>query len=82
MIETVRVYGPAGEFGATEKYEVGQIIEDFGAVTEIQQRDQAPEPYCCVSFIEVWCGDHLHAEFPKQNVAAIYHAPPSVKQDK
>lgn len=76
MIENVRVFGPSGPFGETEEYTVGLEVPGAGAVTAIMQRDQAPEPYCCVSFIEVWCGDHLYAEFPKQNVAAIYHADP------
>lgn len=74
MIENVRICGDASEFGEREEYTVGQNLPGAGVVTAIQQRDQAPEPYCCVSFIEVWCGDHLYAEFPKHSVAAIYHA--------
>jgi len=73
MIENVRVWGDASELGEREEYTVGQELPSAGVITRIVQQDQAPEPYCCVSYIQVWCGDHLYAEFPKQSVAAIYH---------
>lgn len=78
-IQAIRVFGPVGELGETEGYAVGDEIQHVGDVTAIIQRDTSPEPYCQISFIELWCGDHLHAEFPKQSVAAIYYLAPDVQ---
>ena len=75
-IQSVRVFGPAGEYGEIESYTIEDDIPAVGPVTDIRERSQSPEPYCYHTFIEVWCGEHLHAEFPKQNVAAIYHKVP------
>lgn len=73
-IKSIRVYGPAGEFLEDESYQVGQDMgEAWGKVTSLTPRDVTTEPYCCQQYIEVWCGDKLHSEFPKHNLAAIYY---------
>jgi hypothetical protein len=65
-IKSVRVYGPVGEFGEIEAYDVG-----YGDVTEIRKVGR-PSHYCDVPYIEVWKGDDLYAEFCQHNVAAVY----------
>ena len=74
MIKSLRVYGPSGEFGEVEQYTVGAHISKELVVTDIKQRDTSPEPYCTLSFIEVWCGENLYAEFNKARIVGIYYS--------
>ena len=78
-INRIRVYGPSGEYGETEEHEVGDERPP-GKITTIAERSESPEPYSVRSYIEVWCGDKLYAEFPKHNLAALYHSSPPSEQ--
>ena len=73
-IKQIRVFGPIGEFGEAEEYQLGQILDDdWGAITSICERCTSSEPYCETWYVQVWCGMRLYAEFPKHNLAAIYY---------
>lgn len=68
----VTVYGPVGEYGATEEYQVGRNMgEKWGRVTEICIVGKNGM-YCDIPYVQVWCGDRLHAEFCQHNVQAVY----------
>ena len=75
-IISIRVYGPSGEYGAAEAYDLGQDLgEKWGACTEIRPI-QKSGMHANIPYIQVWAGDHLHAEFCQHNIVATYFEKP------
>lgn len=76
MIRQVVVYGPVGEYGNSETYEVGYGSGKGKTVTEIRPIMKSG-PYCGIPYVQVWCEDHLYAEFCQHQVQGVYFdAPP------
>lgn len=70
-ITQVTVYGPVGEYGEVEAYARGQDMGKWGKVTEIRATTKSGM-YADIPYVQVWCGDRLHAEFCQHNVQALY----------
>ena len=65
-IDSIRIYGPAGEYGEVETYQVG--VND---VTEICATTKSGM-YSDIPYVTVWMGETLVAEFCQHNIVGVY----------
>lgn len=81
-IKSIIIYGPVGEYGEAEAYQVGCDVGGGKVVTEIRQTIKSGM-HADIPYVQVWYGDELYAEFCQHNIQGVYYEPstPTVEDE-
>lgn len=84
VIKSIQVYGPVGEYGEYEAYQLGGEIgvPDEGKaplyVKEIA-RVEMPGNGAMIPYVQVWSNLGLYAEFCQHQIVGVYFVAPGEK---